>query len=162
MTKLNPVLETIKGWFQNLFKHFRARSISTQMIITIVLIFFSFFTLQTILNVAFFRDFYTTQEFDCIHDTLMEYIDAMNEDNNDYYDEMYEFTSNNNAYSVIVDGRYRVLRSSTINYTITIEETGTGELFQVLVPNNDLDIIFSIALARTFLYLHKNLLSTYH
>lgn len=138
-TRWKAFKKWISGVWNDVVRLFKARSISTQMILTIILIFASFFTLQSILNVAFFRNFYTTQEFDRIHNTLMDYVEQMNEDDTDYYDEMYRFTSEHNAYSVIVDGRYRVLRSSTTNYTITLEDDISGLSYRFLVPDNDHD-----------------------
>ena len=137
MTKLDRFKTKLKSFFETLIRLFKARSISTQMILTIILIFASFFTLQSILNVVFFRNFYTTQDFDNIHNPLIEYVERMNDDDSSYYDEMYRFTAENNAYSVIVDGQYRVLRSSTLNYTITIQSSTTGDRYQILIPNND-------------------------
>jgi signal transduction histidine kinase len=136
-TKWRAFRKWFSGVSNDIVRLFKARSISTQMILTIILIFASFFVLQSILNVAFFRNFYTTQEFDRIHNTLMDYIDEMNQNDTDYYDEMYAFTTEHNAYSVIVDGRYRVLRSSTTNYTVTIEEGTTTTTYRFLVPDND-------------------------
>lgn len=157
--KTNKFLEGLKSFFQHIVRLFKARSISTQMIITIFLIFLSFFVLQTILNVAFFRNFYTTQEFDLIHNNLMDYIEQMNEDDNDYYDDMFEFTSANNAYSVVVDGRYRVLQSSSSNYTITLEETDTGTLYQILIPNNDVTYTLADDLTTTLYEYNEELYS---
>jgi len=69
----------------------------------------------------------------------MVYIDKMNEDDNDYFDEMYEFTTENNAYSVIVNGTYRVLTSSSTNYTVTLRDNTSNEEYIFLVPNIDYD-----------------------
>lgn len=129
----------------NIFKRFidffpktlRSSSISTQLIITIIAIFASFFLLQSLLNIGFFRNYYTEREFERVHSNIMEYVTEMNRDNNDYYDEMYQFTTEHNAYSVIVDGQYRVLRSSTTDYTVTISDHLDSTEYTYLVPNND-------------------------
>lgn len=141
MMKHKQPLKYIKEFFRSVARIFKARSISTQMIITISLIFMSFFALQTMLNVLFFENFYTTQEFDRVHETLMDYIESMNDSNGEYYDDMYEFTSSNNAYSVIVTNRFRVLESSTSNYTITLQDANSLDSYQILIPTIDYEYV---------------------
>jgi len=135
MTKLKAFLKKIGSKFSFIKKIFKARSISTQLIFTIILIFASFFILQSILNVGFFRNFYTNQEFERVNSDIMEYVTSMNEPDGMYYDEMYKFTTENNAYSVIVTGQYRVLTSSFTDYSITIKDSSTDIEYTVLVPN---------------------------
>lgn len=125
------------GYTEPLFRAFRSRSISTQLILTIVLIFSSFFVLQAILNSQFFKNYFTAREFEDIRVELRDYVDNMNADDVDYYDEMYSFTKDQYASSVIVDINYRVLESSFTNYTIEVEEIGTEDIYKILVPNND-------------------------
>lgn len=145
----------IKEFFRSFVRIFKARSISTQMIITISLIFLSFFALQTMLNVVFFEDFYTTQEFDRVHETLMDYVESMNDPDDEYYDDMYSFTSSNNAYSVIVTNSFRVLESSSSNYTITVQDATTLDFYQLLIPTIDYDYVTGETLAVT-LYEYNN------
>jgi len=136
--------------FKNFFKRtpkvwkyitnlFRNRSISTQLIFAIILLFASFFALQSLLNAQFFKNFYTEREFNAIHEDLMTYVDSMNDVSaNDYYDAMYDFTSQNNAYSVIVNrSDFRIYTSSYTDYTIVVQETNTENYYTIAVPNND-------------------------
>ncbi len=122
--------------FKRFFNLFRARSMSTQLIITIVLLFSSFFLLQSLLNSQFFAQYYTQQEFNDIHTDLIAYVDDMNDSDGDYYDLMYEFTSNINAYTVITSGNFRALISSESDYTIIVEDNITSEQYTVLIPDN--------------------------
>lgn len=137
MNNIKEFFKKLGSKFSFIAKIFKARSISTQLIITIILIFFSFFALQSALNVGFFRNFYTNQEFERVHANLMEYVTAMNNGDDNYYDEMYNFTTENNAYSVIVNGQYRVLTSSFTDYTITMQDSTTNQDYTILIPNND-------------------------
>jgi len=139
MTKLKSMRNTLKSILTFLPRTYRKLSISTQLLVTFILIFVSFFILQTFLNNTFFRSYYTEREFDKVHSVLMDYVDEMNEDDIDYYDAMYDYTTRNNAYSVVVNGQYRILTSSFTSYTVTIQETGTNELFNYIVPNNVYD-----------------------
>lgn len=109
---------------------------STQLIITIVLLFSSFFLLQSLLNSQFFAQYYTQQEFNDIHADLITYIEDMNEDDSDHYDIMYEFTSNTNAFTVVTSSDFRAFSSSEANYTIIVQDSTTSDFYTVLVPDN--------------------------
>lgn len=128
----------IKIAWENTFIAFKARSISTQLIITIILIFASFFLLQSFLNSTFFKTYYTDKEFDDIHEDLMIYVENMNKPNADLFDEMDSFSNNQFAYTVIVDLNDRPLESSYSNYTINIIDQDSLIEYQVIVPDNQL------------------------
>lgn len=125
----NKVLSFIVNIFKN-------RSMSTQLIITIVLIFASFFVLQMFLNSQFFQAYYTEEEFNDVHSGLITYIEDMNKDGADLYDEMYDFTSTTNAYSIVVGRDFRLISSVYSEYTITMHDTinDTDHIF--LIPDN--------------------------
>ena len=112
---------------------------STQLIITIVLLFASFFLLQSLLNSQFFAQYYTQQEFNDVHSDLIQYVEDMNEENSDYYDLMYEFTSNTNSYTVVTYGNYRPFISSETDYTIVVEDSITHNFYTILIPDNSYD-----------------------
>lgn len=137
MNKESKQPSRIKNIITFLPRYYRKLSISTQLLVTFILIFVSFFVLQTFLNNTFFKDYYAEREFERINIDIMTYIDEMNENDSVYYDEMYKFTTKNNAYSVIVDGQYRVLKSSYTSYTITIQDTESSNNYTYIVPNND-------------------------
>jgi len=143
MNKIKKFFKSAPKFFKFITNYFHSRSISTQLILTIFLIFTSFFLLQTMLNSQFFKTFFNQQEFNDIHADLLEYVKDMDDETGDeYYDEIYAFTSERNAYSVIVSGSSRILQSSYTEYSIVVEDTLTNELYTVLVPNND--YVFSI------------------
>lgn len=136
MNKPKRFLIAIRKRFKHIFNLFHARSMSTQLIVTIVLLFSSFFLLQSLLNSQFFAQYYTQQEFNNIHTDLINYIDDMNKDDSDYYDLMYEFTANTNAYTVVTSGNYRALISSETDYTIIVEDATTNDIYTILIPDN--------------------------
>ncbi|MEC9485741.1 MAG: HAMP domain-containing sensor histidine kinase [Candidatus Izemoplasma sp.] len=139
MKFLDRVKQQTKNSIQFFPKVFRKLSISTQLTLTIILLFASFFLLQSILNNQFFKNYYIDSEFDNIQTDLINYIDALNSPDTDPYDIMYNFTQENNAYSVIVDGQYRILKSTFTNYTITIDNVQDEALYTLLVPENNYD-----------------------
>ena len=143
MNKIKGFFQGIKNILTFIPRYYRKLSISTQLLVTFILIFVSFFVLQTFLNNTFFKSYYAEREFEKINNDLLTYVDSMNEEDNDYYDEMYSFTRENNAYSVIVNGQYRILTSSYTSYTVTIQDTVSSEFYTYIVPNNDYNYTIS-------------------
>jgi len=139
MNKTKSFFKKMPNVFKSVSNIFHARSMSTQLIITIVLLFSSFFILQSVLNSQFFAKFYTQQEFNNIHTDLIDYVDSMNEEDADYYDLMYDFTTNENAYTVITSGDFRAYISSNNNFSITVKDITNNEIYKVLIPNNTYD-----------------------
>jgi signal transduction histidine kinase len=139
MNKLKPFF--IKLW--RLIKQFpkliKARTMSTQLIFTIILIFGSFFLLQTFLNNTFFQSYYTERQFERIKSNIDTYVTELkeNEIDNEHYNAIFEYTSTNNAYSLIVDRDYNILTSSYNNYTVKVKESITNNIYEFYVPNND-------------------------
>ena len=137
MNKLKNFFRRFPNLYKSIASLFKKRSISTQLILTIILIFSSFFVLQSLLNSQFFKNYYTEREFNDIHTDLLDYVDAMNDPRNDYYDEMYEFTTQRNAYSVIVSGDFRILISSYADYTIEVQDVLTTDIYTISIPDNN-------------------------
>lgn len=126
-----------KGLVQWIIKKVQNLSMSTQMILTVVLIFLIFFLVQIVLNYYFFQNYYADKTFNDIENDLQVYVTNMNKDNVDFYDEMYNFTTENNAISVIITKDFLLYNSQYNSYTITIENEDNNELFIMKVPNAD-------------------------
>ena len=136
MNRISKFFKGIPNFFKGISNLFKARSMSTQIIVTIVLLFSSFFLLQSLLNSQFFSQYYTQQEFNNIHSDLIDYVDKMNEEDSDYYDLMYEFTSSTNAYTVVTRGNFTALISSEDAYTIVVQDSLNNEFYTILIPDN--------------------------
>ena len=122
MNKTKSFFKKMPNVFKSVSNIFHARSMSTQLIITIVLLFSSFFILQSVLNSQFFAKFYTQQEFNNIHTDLIDYVDSMNEEDADYYDLAdWSPSPNNELLAVSEDfiGRRK--------YSITFRENKSGK-----------------------------------
>ena len=103
--------------------------------ITIVLIFVSFFILQLFFNRIFFQNYYTTREIATFEENLSAYIVALDDaEEDDVYDIIFDFTQKNNADSVILSFNYRLLESSPDTYTIIVEHTETQEEYVIILP----------------------------
>jgi len=137
----NKLLTTFKSIFRSLksidIKRYKF-SLSTQITFTLILVFISFFVLQIILNSQFFHNYYTDKEFDIVDERIAEYITTMNNSNNNYHEEMFEFVSSQNAYSVITTKSFRLLESSYTDYTIILEDNSNNEQLSVIIPDNTL------------------------
>ncbi len=125
-----------KGPFTWFFDYIKTLSMSTQMILTVVLIFLSFFSLQLVLNYYYFQDYYTETEFDNIENDLWVYVNQMNQDNADYYNVMYDFTTKTNAISVITNGELKIFDSFYNEYTILVTDTSTDISYTITVPES--------------------------
>ena len=137
MTKLRTFQDKLKSIVTLIPRFYRKLSISTQLLITFVLIFISFFILQSFLNSTFFKGYYTESEFQRINNDLLVFVDDMNAEDADFYDDMYSFTSENNAYTVITNVQYRILKSSATSYTVTLVDSTSTLPYTFLVPNTD-------------------------
>ena len=138
MNRFKKFTEYFQVLFKKIANFLKSKSMSTQLIITIILIFLSFFVLQMFLNQTFFDQYYSEREFERINSNLMDYVDDLNATTDDnYYNTIYAFTTENNAYSVIVDGQYSIVNSSHPEYTITVLNTSDSQEYKILVPNND-------------------------
>ncbi len=156
MSKILKFIKDIRVIPKGIVKLFRSRSISTQLVLTIILIFSTFFILQSLLNSQFFKNYYTEREFNDIHSELIDYVTAMNDTNNDYYDEMHSFTSQRNAYSVVVNSNFRILISSYTDYTIIVQDDLTSDIYTVIVPNNDYTYIVNESISLTISPYNEN------
>lgn len=139
MTKTKEYLKKLFELLKHGFHIVKARTMTTQLIFTIILIFLSFFVLQSFLNNTFFQSYYTQREFERIQQNIDTYVSQLKETelSNQSYDTIFDYTSANNAYSVIVDREYQLLTSSYNNYSIIVEENNTSDLYEFYVPNND-------------------------
>jgi len=124
----------IKKIPKGIVQFYRDRSMSTQLIITIILIFVSFFSLQFILNFQFFEGYFTNEEYDRVHTELIQYVNNMKAENADYYDEMYTYTSDKNVYTVLATNNFILKGSLYSQYTIEIQDSETNEFHTFLVP----------------------------
>lgn len=123
-----PILKWLRDYVKSL-------SMSTQMIFTVVFIFLIFFLLQIVLNYYFFQNYYADKEFNEIEKDLNVYIEAMNTENADYFDEMYNFTTQNNAMSVFTSSQFQIYDSLEDDYTLEITNVDNNNTFIVKVPN---------------------------
>lgn len=121
--------------------YLKGLSMSTQMILTVVLIFLIFFLLQITLNNYFFQNYYADKEFNSIENDLLQYVENMNDANADYYDEMYKFTSDSNAITVITYGDFYLYSSLIDDYTISVRDNATSNIYSVKIPNIDYSYI---------------------
>lgn len=123
--------------FKKLKNLYYQRSLTTQIIIVIMFVFATFFILQFTLNVLFFPGYFTEREIESFETNLTRYIDRLEEtDEEDYYEIIYNFTSNNNATSVILGPNFRIIESTPNQYTITARDSETRIPYDILLTDN--------------------------
>lgn len=126
--------ETPYLWVRNKIK---LLSMSTQMILTVVLIFAVFFLLQLVLNYYFFQNYYADKEFNNIENELWTYVESLNEDDADYFDIMYNFTTTTDAMSIITTKEFNVYGSLFSDYTIEVTDTSTDTSYTIRIPESN-------------------------
>ncbi|MFU8787010.1 MAG: ATP-binding protein [Candidatus Izemoplasmataceae bacterium] len=113
-------------------------SLATQIIITIILVFITFFILQLFLNSVFFRNYYIDREIQSFEVELDNYVDTMlSSSSNQYFDIMYDFTRTSNAYSVILDQNFRISSYQYSEYSIHVFDDETSVTYRLLILDND-------------------------
>lgn len=121
-----------------LTKLYARLSLSTQIIITIILVFITFFILQLFLNSVFFSNFYIDREVQAFEEDFNSYVtDLENESPTQHYDIVYDFTKNYNAYSVILDQNFRVANYQYSEYSITVQTLDGTTDYQLLILDNE-------------------------
>lgn len=138
-SNLKALLRKLKFYLSKIPIKKREISLSTQIIFTIFLVFVSFFVLQSILNSQFFSRYYTDREFENVNESILSYVEDMNTSDSDYYQEMYEYVTSNNVYSVITTKTFRVIESSYTDYTINIRSLSDNQEYTVLIPDSFLE-----------------------
>jgi len=136
MNKIKDFLSSIWSKIKKLRLKKTKISLSTQITFTLVLVFVSFFLLQIILNSQFFHNYYTDREFDIVDETITNYVEHMNSSDNNYHEEMVQFVSSQNAYSVITTKSFRILESTYTNYTIEVFIPASSQTLSIVIPDN--------------------------
>ncbi len=121
-----------------LTKLYARLSLSSQIIMTIILVFITFFILQLFLNSVFFRNFYIQREIQTFEEDFNIYVDELkNHNTTEHYDIVYDFTKNYNAYSVILDQNFRVTNYQYSEYSITVQTIDGLTDYQLLILDNE-------------------------
>ncbi|MFW6318936.1 MAG: ATP-binding protein [Bacillota bacterium] len=129
----------MKSLIRNLKHLYSQLSLATQIILTIILVFISFFVLQLILNSIFFRNFYTNREIDQFKEKLTilnETLDAATEDNHFYH--LQDFSTREHALIIYLEDDLTLSLEDNNVYYITISDNNdTGNLYDVILYNYD-------------------------
>ncbi|TVP96328.1 MAG: sensor histidine kinase [Acholeplasmatales bacterium] len=124
------MMRKIRGLYNKL-------SLSTQIIMTIILVFISFFVLQTFLNAVFFRNYYVNREIDAFNIHFQAHVTALSAVNDeDYYDAMYAFTGAHNVYSIILEPNFTPVLSLVDAYRVQFHHPDEDVMTHVVVFDN--------------------------
>lgn len=123
--------------FKKLKTLYYQRSLTTQIIFVIMFVFATFFILQFSLNVLFFPNYFTEREIQSFENNLERYVRRLDETSEDnYFEIIYNFTSNNNATSVILGPNFRVIESTPNQHTIVARDYDTRIAYDILLTEN--------------------------
>lgn len=112
-------------------------SLSTQIIMTIILVFISFFVLQTFLNAVFFSNYYINREIDAFDMYFQDHVSSLSSvENGMYHDALYHFIQTHNVYSVILDNTFTPVSSEFDAYEISFFIPQDNRIIDVIVFDN--------------------------
>ena len=109
---------------------------------TIILVFISFFALQTFLNAVFFSNYYVNREIDAFNMHIQGHVSALSSvDDGMYYDALYDFIKTQNAYSVILDDTFSPISSKYDTYEVTFYAPHENRMIDVVIYDNHFSYI---------------------
>ena len=107
-----------------------------QIVLTIILVFVSFFMLQLILNLVFFRNHFIRREIELFEDRLSSFTDELRTlESDNYFDALYEFTSNNNAFTILLGNELEILEATYPEYSLLIFDLISEEYYDLLITD---------------------------
>jgi signal transduction histidine kinase len=116
---------------ESIVRFYQKQTITSQIISTIVLFFIIFFLFQLIINSSLFPRYYDAKEID----RFTEKVDIFQENlltTEDRYDVMFDFVSENAAYSIITNRNFDLINSQYEQYTFEMIEDDI--MYEILVP----------------------------
>ncbi len=136
----------------NKLKHLYSKlSLATQIIMTIILVFISFFILQLILNSIFFRNFYTNREIDQFKEKLTSLNETLDTTRNDnHFNILYDFSTKEHATIIYLEENLTFALEEDNIYYITVHDTAnTNDLYDVILYNYDDSLAIGDAITAT-------------
>lgn len=128
----------MKHLIQKFSKPYNKLPFAAQIILTIMLVFVSFFILQLFLNSVFFGNHFLEREIDSFETRLSDFNTKLSTlESDEYFDEMYKFTSNNNAFTIVLDEELRMTEST---FSLVIYDLHSEQFYNLLIT--DINRIF--------------------
>ncbi len=105
-------------------------SISTQIVMIIILLFCSFFCLQSAISNRVFENYYVLKQKNYFDDLISETVDKIKNDEITIFDGIYNLNSQYGIFPILLDGNYNIYTQNT-DYTIYLY----NKTEKYIVPN---------------------------
>src|SRR5210317_2214174 len=96
----------------------------------LLLIFLQFLIYQFV-----FQGFYLNQQLNILNETVTNYVvELRGNTSGNYFSSLYNFTSTNNAITLILDEDFVPIEDQYENYSVEITDTLTYEVYTIVLP----------------------------
>ena len=114
---------------------FRNLSLSTQIFAFISSFVLLLILLQFLIYQFVFQGFYLNQQLTILNNAVTEYVVELRSDtSNNYFNTIYNFTSQNNAISLVLDENFVPIQEEFENYSIEVTDSSTFEVYRIVLP----------------------------
>jgi len=114
---------------------FRNLSLSTQIFTFISSFVLLLILLQFLVYQFVFQGFYLNQQLSILNDIVTEYVvDLRSSQSRNYFSTIYNFTSQNNAISLVLDENFVPIQEEFENYSIELTDSSTFEVYRIVLP----------------------------
>ncbi len=114
---------------------FRNLSLSTQIFAFISSFVLLLILLQFLIYQFVFQGFYLNQQLTILNNVVTEYVVEMRSDRSgNYFNTIYNFTSQNNAISLVLDGNFVPIQEEFENYSIEVTDSSNFEVYRIVLP----------------------------
>ena len=114
---------------------FKNLSLSTQIFTFISSFVLLLILLQFLVYQFVFQGFYLNQQLSILNNIVTEYVvDLRSSQSRNYFSTMYNFTSQNNAISLVLDENFVPIQEEFENYSIELTDSSTFQVYRIVLP----------------------------
>ena len=114
---------------------FKNLSLSTQIFTFISSFVLLLILLQFLVYQFVFQGFYLNQQLSILNNIVTEYVvDLRSSQSSNYFSTMYNFTSQNNAISLVLDENFVPIQEEFENYSIELTDSSTFQVYRIVLP----------------------------
>jgi two-component system, OmpR family, sensor histidine kinase VanS len=114
---------------------FRNLSLSSQIFFFISSFVLLLILLQFLIYQFVFQGFYLNQQLTIYNTAVTEYVvDLRENQSGNYFNPIYNFTTQNNAISLVLDENFVPIQEEFENYSIEVTESSTFDVYRIVLP----------------------------
>jgi two-component system, OmpR family, sensor histidine kinase VanS len=131
---------------------FRNLSLSTQIFTFISSFVLLLILLQFLIYQFVFQGFYLNQQLSILNNIVTDYVvDLRASQSRNYFSTIYNFTSQNNAISLVLDENFVPIQEEFENYSIELTDSSTFEVYRIVLPETSTVIRLSDRISASIL-----------